>query len=111
MLRSNAAYAAGKHQALLKLGFVRRALVGGTLGGIAGHTLAPEDRKGQGTMLGAALTAAGAAGGPAVAHLSDDIPKPLAALLGGTAGLGLSQAMIDKNMPDQSEDPYRYFPR
>ena len=81
--------------------------VGGLLGGIGGYYLSPEDRKGQGTVLGGALTGLGAAVAP---HFGvKGIPQGLASLLGGAAGFGLSQAMINKNKPDLSEDPYQYY--
>ena len=117
------AYAHGRKTLLVKLGLYPGLLGGAVLGGAAGHILAPEDRKGQGTLLGAAMGGAGGALGHKLSPaLLDDASRANPGLLaknaptigsglGALTGLGLSQAYINKKVPDTAEDPYHYYPR
>lgn len=118
-----AAYNHGRKILLVKLGLYPGLLGGAVLGGVAGRVLAPEDRKGQGFLMGAV---AGGAGG-ALGHkfspaLLDDVARAnpgtlaknapaIGGGLGALSGLGLSQAYLNKKEPDTAEDPYHYFPQ
>jgi len=108
------AYRQGQRAALEKLGFVTRTLGGAALGGLSGYALAPEDRKGVGAVMGASLGGLGSAVAPVAARALAEreltaLERAGSAALGGTAGLGLSQFSTSKNVPDRSEDPYRYL--
>jgi len=116
---ASSAYRQGQRTALTKLGVLGTALGGAALGGLAGYALSPEDRKGYGTLYGAGLGGLGAGLGSKVAPYLHDISSEkdlLARLampvvgtgLGTAAGIGLSQAAINKNTPSTTEDPYRY---
>jgi hypothetical protein len=92
---------AGRRYALHKLGFYLPALGGAAFGALSGNVLSPEDRKGQGTLTGALLGGLGGALGSKVSPVAGTA-------LGSLAGLGVSQAFINKNKADTAEDPYRY---
>ncbi len=113
------AYAEGQLHALVKLGMVGKMLGGALMGGAAGYALSPEDRVGQGTLTGILGGGAGALLGAKASPLLHDVNSANSAIgraampylgagLGSLAGLGVSQAYIDKSRPDRSEDPYRY---
>ena len=115
----SSAYERGRQQALIKLGMLGKALAGATMGGLAGYVLSPEDRIGQGTLTGIGAGGLGAVLGAKAAPLLHDQRSINSALaraampvagagLGSLAGLGVSQAFINKDIPDRSEDPYRY---
>lgn len=118
-----AAYAHGCKTLLIKLGIYPGLLGGAVLGGTAGYFLSPEDRKGQGLLLGAAAGGLGGAAGHKIAPaLLDDAARinpgtlankapAIGSGLGALTGLGLSQAYISKKRPDTAEDPYHYYPR
>lgn len=115
----SSAYRHGQRVALTKLGVLGTALGGAAVGGLAGYVLSPEDRKGYGAMYGAGLGGLGAGLGSKLApylHDSNSEKNLLARLampaastgLGTVAGIGASQAFINKSTPATSEDPYHY---
>jgi uncharacterized membrane protein YeaQ/YmgE (transglycosylase-associated protein family) len=118
-----AAYNQGCKTLLVKLGLYPGLLGGAVLGGVAGRVLAPEDRKGQGFLMGAVAGGAGGALGHKLSPaLLDDAARAnpgtlaknapaIGGSLGALSGLGLSQAYLNKKVPDTAEDPYHYFPQ
>jgi hypothetical protein len=93
-----------------------RLLGGAAVGALTGGYLAPEDRTGTGTLYGAALGALGAGTGHALSPLLQDarsirksnaIPA-MGTALGTLSGIGATQALINKDVADTSENPYRY---
>lgn len=116
------AYQLGKQRALQKLGMLTSGLGGAALGGLAGYALSPQDREGTGTLYGTGLGALGAVLGAKAApflHNKSSAKSRLAraampvagAGLGALGSIGATQALIDKEKPDTSEDPYRYHVR
>lgn len=103
----SAAYSHGRKTVLVKLGMLPRALGGAAISAGAGYLLAPDERQGQGAILGAALGGLGSALGQKIGPATPNA----SAALGSLAGLGLSQAYINKKVPDTAEDPYHYYPR
>lgn len=107
-------YEHGVRLAFAKLGMVLPTLTSAGLGAVSGYYLSPEDRKGLGTGLGALLAGAGTYAGGRFLRAFGNNPDAEARLqrlglaLGGLGGLGTSQAFVNKNTPDQSEDPYLY---